>query len=553
MKRTACQAARWLFSCVSLLALPTTALAAGVVHLAWDANTEADLAGYVIAYRSQDGKDVATLRVPATATSADVPNLRSGQRYYFSVSALNAEGQSSFPSNEVSGVVDGPIDPPTSPGTPTAPDGGVNTYFAEGASGDLFRYQLALLNTTSNNTQALVQFLLEGNTPVARIFAMPAYSRITVNATDIPELKNTSFGAIVTAIPGVIAERTMSWDAGGNMSDATTAKALTAPSTTWYLAEGNAGYFDTFVLMVNPSNTATANASIDFLTQDGKVVHLDRQILPNQRMTVYTNEIPDLLYQSFGTTIHSDNPILVERAMYFRNSEPMFVGGAASGAVPAGANHWFLAEGQSGGFFSTYILVSNPNSSAVDLDVRYLTSAGVAREDHLTLGATQRLTINLNDFPELANNDVSTDIAASGPIVAERTMYWPNNPGPWYGSHNSAGLTELATSWGLAEGVVGGDNSAMTYILLANPGGADADVSLTYYRENGAAPVVLARHVPAGSRLTVDSGDAGLGSGERFGVVVNSSQPIAVERSVYWNTGGQLWGSGTNETGTKLQ
>ncbi len=132
-------------------------------------------------------------------------------------------------------------------------------------------------------------------------------------------------------------------------------------------------------------------------------------------------------------------------------------------------------------------------------------------------------------------------------------MYWPNNPGPWYGSHNSAGLTELATSWGLAEGVVGGDNAAMTYILLANPGGADADVSLTYYRENGGAPVVLARHVPAGSRLTVDSGDAGLGSGERFGVVVNSSQPIAVERSVYWNTGGQLWGSGTNETGTKLQ
>ena len=44
----------------------------------------------------------------------------------------------------------------------------------------------------------------------------------------------------------------------------------------------------------------------------------------------------------------------------------------------------------------------------------------------------------------------------------------------------------------------------------------------------------------------------GLGSGERFGVVVESTQPIAVERSLYWNYQGALWSSGTNETGTPL-
>jgi hypothetical protein len=553
MKRTACQAARWLFSCVLLL-LPIPAFASGTVHLAWDANTEPDVVGYVISYRSEDVKDIATVRVDASQTTADVSNLRSGVRYFFSIAALNSEGQASFPSNEVSGIVDGPIDPPTPPINPTPIDGGVNSYFAEGAAGDLFKYQLALLNSTSATTQALVQFLRQGDSPVARYFALPAYSRYTVNAADIPELANRSFGAIITAIPGVIAERTMSWDSGGDMSDATTAKALAAPSNTWYLAEGNAGFFDTFILMVNPSSTASANASVDFLTQDGKVVHVDRQILPNQRMTVYANEIADLAFQSFGTTIHSDNPILVERAMYFRNGEPMFVGGAASGAVPSGATHWFLAEGQSGGFFSTFVLVSNPNSSPVDLTIRFLTEAGVARTEHLTLGATQRLTLNLNDYPELANSDVSTDISASAPVVAERTMYWPNNPGPWYGSHNSAGLTELSTSWGLAEGEVGGAKGVSTYVLLANPGGADANVTLTFYRENGAAPLTTTRTVAAGSRLTVDcgAGDIGLGSGEKFGVVVSSSQPIAVERSIYWDTGGQLWGSGTNETGTKL-
>jgi hypothetical protein len=429
----------------------------------------------------------------------------------------------------------------------------VNTYYAEGASSDIFSYRLALLNTTTSDTQAVVTFLREGDTPVARAFALPASSRVTVSASDIPELKGRSFGAIVNAVPGVVSERTMTWDSGGDMSDATTAKALDAPSTTWYLAEGNAGFFDTFILLVNPSATATATAGIDFLTQDGHVEHIDRALGPNQRVTVYVNdEVPALLMQSFGTTIHSDSPILVERAMYFRNGEPMFVGGAASGAVPQGATHWFLAEGQSGGFFSTYVLVSNPNTTPVDLDVRFLTAAGVARADHLTLAATARLTLNLNDYPELKNSDVSTDISASGPVVAERTMYWPNNPGPWYGSHNSAGLTELAPRWGMAEGEVGGATGAKTYVLLANPGTTSADVTLTFYRENGLPALSMARTVPAASRVTIDCADAGLGDGERFGVAVFSGQPIAVEHSLYWNTGGIFWSSGSNEQGTKL-
>jgi hypothetical protein len=555
MNERVSQAARGLFVCVAVLAalscLPSAALATGSIRLAWDANKESNIAGYIVYYRSADNLSHGTVNVAGNQTTVSVDNLRSAQKYFFSVAAFDSTGMSSYPSDEISGVVPGSPDP--LPNTPQMIEGGVNTYFAEGAAGDLFNYRLAVLNTTAQNTQFVVQFLREGNSPVVRVYTLPAFFRTTVTVADIPELKNTSFGAIVNAIPGVIAERTMSWNSGGDMSDATTAKSLAAPSTTWYLAEGNDGFFDTFVLLVNPSDTATAHVSIDFLTAFGKVVHIDRTILPTQRVTVYTNnDLPELQNQSFGTTVKSDVPILVERAMYFRNGEPMFVGGASSGAVPAGATHWFLAEGQSSGFFSTFVLVSNPNDTPVDLDVRYLTAAGVAREDHITLQATQRLTLHLNEMPELANSDVSTDISASAPVIAERTMYWPSNPGPWYGSHNSAGATELATRWGLAEGEIGGPTQAMTYVLLANPGSVAADVTLTYYRENGQPALSTTRHVEPGSRVTADSTDVGLADGERFGVVVSSTQPIAVERSIYWNTGGIFWSSGSNETGTKL-
>src|SRR5262249_27310353 len=191
------------------------------------------------------------------------------------VSAFNTSGLPSAPSNEVSTVVPGSPDPP--PDSPQPIDGGVNTYYAEGASGDTFHYRLALLNTTTQNTQCLVQYLREAASPVVRVYTLPSLSRTPITVTDIPELQNTSFGAIVSAIPGVISERTMSWSAGGDMSDSTTAKALTAPSTTWYLAEGNVGYFDTFVLLVNPSTTTTANVGIDFLTTFGQVVRSEER------------------------------------------------------------------------------------------------------------------------------------------------------------------------------------------------------------------------------------------------------------------------------------
>jgi hypothetical protein len=237
--------------------------------------------------------------------------------------------------------------------------------------------------------------------------------------------------------------------------------------------------------------------------------------------------------------------------MYFQGVHGAFEGGHASSAVPSGARDWFLAEGSTGDWFETFVLISNPNASAVNATIRYLTPAGVARTEVRTLPPTSRTTIPVDGLPGLGATDVSCSISATGNIIVERSMYWPGVPGPWYGAHNSVGITTLRTRWGLAEGEVGGPDEAGTYVLLANPGSAVATATLTFYRESG-DPIVVTRSVPAGSRQTVAAAGVGLGSGERFGVVVESTQPIAVERSLYWNYQGALWSSGTNETGTPL-
>jgi hypothetical protein len=518
---------------------PNAALAASI-KLAWDASPESDVSGYGVAYRSEDGLHRGMVMV-GRATQTTVSRLNDGQRYTLYVVAYNTVGLASGPSAEVTGVASGADEDPV-----PIPNTGTLTYFAEGAAG-LFTYRLALLNTTGTETGATVSFLREGGTPVQRVYNLPALTRVTVSAADVPELAGTSFGTILSTGPGVVAERTMGWDVGGAMAGGHTAKAIVAPSPTWYLAEGNAGFFDTFVLLVNPQD-APANTTVEFLLDDGQVVTRTYTLPALGRLSIYANEIPELVTRSFATTVRADRPILCERAMYFRNGEGMFKGGHSSAAVPSGSTHWFLAEGQTGDFFETFVLLANPNPEPVEVTIRYLTNSGVARVDTQTLAPTSRTTIVADSIPEIAATDVSFDISASGPIIAERSMYW----GPWYGAHNSMGVTDLGTSWALAEGEVGGPFGAESYILLANPGGASADVTLTFYREGGLAPLTLTRTVAGGTRVTVPSSEAGFGSGEKFGAIINATQPIAVERSIYWNEGG-AWGSGTNETGTRLR
>jgi hypothetical protein len=114
-------------------------------------------------------------------------------------------------------------------------------------------------------------------------------------------------------------------------------------------------------------------------------------------------------------------------------------------------------------------------------------------------------------------------------------------------------VTALGTRWGLAEGRVGGPEQYQTYILLANPGATDADVTITFLRETG-VPVQHVVTVPAGRRYNVAvTGDGEIDlHDERFGALITSTQPIAVERAMYGNAASQIWQTGTNAVATRL-
>jgi hypothetical protein len=108
-----------IVSCVVVVIFATNSFAAQAT-LAWNPNTETDLAGYKIHYGTASGSYTVHLDVH-NVTTYTVTGLTDGQTYYFAASAYNASGSESGYSNQVSYPAPATNSPPSPPTTPTGP------------------------------------------------------------------------------------------------------------------------------------------------------------------------------------------------------------------------------------------------------------------------------------------------------------------------------------------------------------------------------------------------------------------------------------------------
>jgi autotransporter-associated beta strand protein len=428
-------------------------------------------------------------------------------------------------------------------------------YLAEGATGGFFSTDILLANPNSAPAPIRMTFSKDDGTVVTREMTLPATSRTTVRVNEIEGVEASVFATTVVSTSGVplVVERTMWWDASGY--GASTEKAGTEGSTTWYFADGSQGYFHTYFLLFNPNVTGTV-ARVTYLMEDGPAIEHEYPVPAGTRVTVDAGELPELRDRSFGTRIEFGLPALAERAMYFGDT-PLYTGGAAAAGITAPATSWYLAEGATGSFFDTFVLIANPNDDPADLTLTYLLDAGQPIQKTHTLAGHQRLTINIAmEDPALANAAVSTRVESNRPVVVDRSQYWPH--GNWYESHASAGQTATGLTWGLAEGRVGGASDAMTFILIANPGTNAATITATFLRSDGTTLVKTFTAAPS-SRFTIAvDGDGGGGgqvpelTNESFATIITSTEPVIVERSLYTSGNGVIWTAGTNSTGTPI-
>jgi hypothetical protein len=112
-----------------------TPASAGVMTLAWNPNTEPDIAGYRLRYGTTPGSHPTVVDV-GNRTSWQISRLADGQRYYFVVTAYNTSGLESAPSGEVSATVVGLVTILSDASSPS-PTGTPITFIAKATSNSL--------------------------------------------------------------------------------------------------------------------------------------------------------------------------------------------------------------------------------------------------------------------------------------------------------------------------------------------------------------------------------------------------------------------------------
>jgi subtilisin-like proprotein convertase family protein len=425
------------------------------------------------------------------------------------------------------------------------------TYsFAEGATGAFFDTDVTLANPGGADAPIMVEFLPESGGTVTINNAVAADSLLQIPVDNF--VVNASPSTVVhsnNAVP-LAAERTMIWDSTGYGGHGASS---VAPGTRWLFAEGSQGYFNTYILLANDNATAT-DVTVRFLLEGGGVVNVGITVPAKSRHTLFAGDVAALTGQSFGIDITSVYPIIAERSMYLPGAR-LFEGGHESAGVNAASKLWFLAEGATGSFFECFVLLSNPNPAPANVTLTYLLSDGTTIPQSIVLPANSRRTINVEHDVDtrLAAADVSTTVVSDIGIVVERAMYWPDISVGWREAHNSFGVTQAGLRWGVADGRIGGPRDYQTYILLANPNPRPAEIQVRFLKPG----VTVTRSytlTPFSRRsIGVNSDVPELGDGIfSANVQVLNYQPIAVEKALYWSTGGEVFAGGTNVTATRM-
>ena len=305
------------------------------------------------------------------------------------------------------------------------------TYgFAEGATGTFFTTEFALANPTALPAPVTAIFQRADGASLARTITLAPFSRATLDAATVPGLAAAAFGAVFTSADGVplAVERTMRWDATGYGMHGE--RAVGGPALVWHFAEGSQGFFDNYLLLSNPGASANT-ATVEFLVQGGPPVTRVVQLAPMSRANVYGGEIPELANRAFGATVTFSAPGVAERAMYF--GTPLFNGGSVAAGVQAPSMVWYHAEGATGPYFETYLLLANPGTVDATATVTYLLPAGAPVTRTYQVAAKQRVTINVElEDPLLADTAVGMAVNATQPLLSERAMYWPGSSAQWF-------------------------------------------------------------------------------------------------------------------------
>jgi hypothetical protein len=315
----------------------------------------------------------------------------------------------------------------------------------------------------------------------------------------------------------------------------------------WYFAEGSTRPdFVTYFCLGNPADTDAA-VTVRYMLDGGGNKDVAYTVGAHSRLTV--NAAADIgAERDFSTEIDSANgvPVVAERPMYFRYKRAWSGGSDTVGSAYVRPT-WYFAEGTTRTNFDTYLCIGNPTDTDAQVNVSYMMEGGGNVERQYAVGARSRKTIEVaGEIGREKDFSCVVDSPNRVGLVVERPMYF-NYLGSWSGGHDALGSLSARPSWYFAEGTTRTDFH--TYLCLANPNDAAADVTVDYLISGG-NNVEASYPVAPRSRKTIEvSRDIGQGRDFACRITSTNGMGIVAERPMYFRYGG-AWTGGSDTIGT---
>lgn len=377
------------------------------------------------------------------------------------------------------------------PGVPTS----TTWYFAEGRVGGNFQEFLTLENPDPTRiAQVKVQYLFQSATGPTIMHTVLPQSRYTVNVNGDLHIPFTgpgySISMVVTSTNGVgiVAERPMyfNWH---SINSGTDALGSTRLGRDFYFADVESQRnYSSFITILNPPGAATANVTVTYIANGTQLGTTTVVVPAGQRGTTYPQSIG--INQQCAMYVHSDQPVVVERPMYFSTSRSN-INGPVTGAatvvgVQAPGKDWLFAEGYTGPNFHEYLVLANfdPAVTAnVTINLEY--SNGAVNPTQVPVAPRSQLFFDVNaasaGFAQ-STTTVSAEVISDAPIVAQRQEYFRFDgiiPG---GTDDIGEPGPAKVSYSFAEGYTASGFSE--FLTLQNPNTTGETVAVMLYMSN---------------------------------------------------------------------
>ncbi len=289
-------------------------------------------------------------------------------------------------------------------------------YLAEGYTAESFDEYVLIQNPGNVEAAVTATFMTPGAGNEVRRYAVGAHSRFTIHVDDI--LPAQSVSTRIESSAPVVVERAQYLN---NMTAGTCSIGACSPSANWYLAEGYTDQgFETWVLIQNPQKDFN-NVTVTFMESTGKNTVKQFQLPPESRFTILVDGY--LPASEVSVKVRAQNPVLVERAMYWNNRSD----GHACIGTPTPDSTWYLPEGYTDQGFETWVLIQNPGDQARSVTVTFMQSNGANTTKSFQVAPRSRFTVSMDETLPAA--EASTRVDADGPVIVERAIYFNGRSG----------------------------------------------------------------------------------------------------------------------------